>query len=94
MIGGMSAEAAARRSSPLDTVATIVATGLGSGFSPVAPGTAGSAVGLLLFWPMRHASPAVQVAAILVGFVIGVQAATMVARQLGVQLPAPGQRRL
>jgi phosphatidylglycerophosphatase A len=82
MIGGMSAEAAARRS-PLDVLATVVATGLGSGFSPIAPGTAGSAVGLLLFWPMRAASPAVQLAAILVGFMVGVQAATMVARSLG-----------
>ena len=37
-------------------VATLIATGLGSGYSPVAPGTAGSAVGLLLFWPMALAA--------------------------------------
>jgi phosphatidylglycerophosphatase A len=82
MIGGMPADAAVRRS-PLDLAATVVATGLGSGFSPVAPGTAGSLVGLVLFWPMREASPPVQVAAILVGFVVGVYASTIVARNLG-----------
>ena len=32
----------------------LVATGLGSGYSPIAPGTAGSAVGLLLFWPLAR----------------------------------------
>jgi len=37
---------------PCPVWATVVATGLGSGFSPVVPGTAGSAVGLLLFLPL------------------------------------------
>ena len=36
----------------VDLVARVVATAFGSGYSPFAPGTAGSAVGLLLFWPM------------------------------------------
>lgn len=33
---------------PADAVALVVATGLGSGFAPVAPGTFGSLVGLLI----------------------------------------------
>ena len=36
----------------VDVGAKLVATGLGSGYSPVAPGTAGSLVGLLLFLPL------------------------------------------
>ena len=33
-------------------LAHFVATGAGSGYSPFASGTAGSAVGVLLFWPL------------------------------------------
>jgi phosphatidylglycerophosphatase A len=33
-------------------LALAVATGGGSGYAPIAPGTAGSAVGVLLFWPL------------------------------------------
>jgi phosphatidylglycerophosphatase A len=65
-------DAAPSRRSPLDLVALVVGTGLGSGYSPFAPGTAGSAVGLLLFYPLRHAGPLVQVAAVVVGFLVGV----------------------
>jgi phosphatidylglycerophosphatase A len=37
-------------------IARAVATGAGAGYSPVAPGTAGSAVGVLLFWPLASLS--------------------------------------
>ncbi len=37
-------------------IALAVATGGGAGYCPVAPGTAGSAVGLLLFWPLASLS--------------------------------------
>ena len=37
-----------------DRLATLLATGFGAGYSPVAPGTAGSLVGLLLFWPLAR----------------------------------------
>ena len=47
---------AARPATFLDSLSTVVATGLGAGLAPVAPGTFGSAVGLLLFWP-AHALP-------------------------------------
>jgi phosphatidylglycerophosphatase A len=42
-----SAEGSKRKASFLDK---LIATGLGSGFSPVAPGTAGSLVGLLIYF--------------------------------------------
>jgi phosphatidylglycerophosphatase A len=68
--------------SPRETAATIVATGLGSGYSPFAPGTAGSAVGLLLFWPLRSLSLGAQVAAVLVVSLVGVACAHDVARRI------------
>lgn len=67
----------------LDVLATVVATGLGSGFSPVAPGTAGTLVGLAFFWTMRSWSPGAQVAAVALGFVAGALAGTHVASRLG-----------
>ena len=40
----------ARRAFAAHPVAALLATGLGAGLSPIAPGTAGSAVGLVLAW--------------------------------------------
>jgi len=70
-----------------DLLSTIIATGLGSGFSPIAPGTAGSAVGLLLFWPLQRLPLYAQVAAVVTMFAVGVVAATRVARGLGLEDP-------
>jgi phosphatidylglycerophosphatase A len=67
--------------------ATVVATGLGSGYSPFAPGTAGSAVGLLLFVPQRHLSPWVQTAIMIATFFLGVWAATDLSRRLALKDP-------
>src|SRR5262249_15498112 len=74
-------------------LAAFVATGLGSGLSPVAPGTAGSAVALVLAWLLSRAidsshasSVAAGVGLLASGFVIGlagVPAATRVARAVG-----------
>jgi phosphatidylglycerophosphatase A len=66
-----------------DRLATLIATGLGSGYSPWAPGTAGSAVGLLLYVPLARAPVAAQLAATLLVFVVGVWAATATARRTG-----------
>ena len=68
-------------------LAAIVATGLGAGYSPIAPGTAGSLVGLLLFWPLRTLPAALQVAALVVVFLAGTAAATRVARASGIEDP-------
>ena len=62
--------------------ATALATGFGAGFSPIAPGTAGTLVGILLFWPMRHLPFGYQLAATVALFAIGVPASTHVARRV------------
>ena len=67
----------------IDAAATLVATGLGSGYAPVAPGTAGSLVGLLLFLPLAGRSWPTQLAAVLVVTVIGALAGGRVASSLG-----------
>jgi phosphatidylglycerophosphatase A len=70
-----------------DLLSIVVATGLGSGYSPFAPGTAGSAVGLLLFLPLHEAPAMMQVAAVAILFVVGVVASARVARGLGIEDP-------
>jgi phosphatidylglycerophosphatase A len=67
----------------VDLGAKLVATGLGSGYSPVAPGTAGSLVGLLLFLPLASRTWPVQLAAIVVVTILGVLAGGYVATSLG-----------
>lgn len=67
--------------------ATAIATGLGSGYSPFAPGTAGSAVGAVLLLPFVGAGTWPLAAAIVVLFVVGVWAAGHVAAHAGVKDP-------
>ena len=71
----------------VDTGARWLATGFGSGYAPVAPGTAGSAVGLLLFWPLASLPPHWQIGVCVVLFVIGAFASTRVAHALGKKDP-------
>ena len=73
--------------SVLGKVAAAVATGFGAGYSPIAPGTAGSLVGLLLFWPLRGLSAPFQVAVVVVVFLAGTAAGARVARSMGVEDP-------
>jgi phosphatidylglycerophosphatase A len=73
----------AQRSPRSVGVAALVATGFGAGYSPVAPGTAGSLVGLALFWPMSGLGWPVQLAATAVVFLLGVRCAARVATQVG-----------
>jgi phosphatidylglycerophosphatase A len=71
----------------LPVLHTVIATGLGSGYSAVAPGTAGSAVGLLLFWPLHAAPPLLQLGLTLVAAAVGVWSAGKLAEHLGVKDP-------
>ena len=66
----------------LDLLARLIATVFGSGYSALAPGTVGSAVGVLLFWPMATAAWPWQAAASVILFVVGSLAAGRVARQV------------
>ena len=64
-----------------------LAFGLGSGLAPIAPGTAGSALGLLLFIPALYAPLPVQLAIIVIGFVLGVWISDRVAKHMEVKDP-------
>jgi phosphatidylglycerophosphatase A len=79
--------ASARKASPLDGVSTIVATGLGLGYSPLAPGTFGAALGVGLFWLARGWPLWAQVAGTVVLFFAGVAASGRLAVLLGKKDP-------
>ena len=68
-------------------LAFVFATGFGSGYSPLAPGTAGSAVGLLFVWAMSTLSLLGQIAAVVVVTVLAILAADIVATSLGLKDP-------
>ncbi len=71
----------------IDFMARLVATGLGSGHSPFAPGTVGSAVALLLFWPIAYAPWTTQLTACAIAIVLGTAAAGRVAKSVGKKDP-------
>jgi len=73
--------------SVLSLAAQFVATGAGSGYAPFAPGTAGSLVGLLLFWPLSRLPFAGQVGVTVALFLVGTLAAAHLARRLGLKDP-------
>ena len=74
-------------------LAVFLATAGYSGYFPIAPGTVGSAVGLLvygvLFWSHAPVVPAVEVLLILCLFAVGVWAATTAERYFGGIDPGP-----
>lgn len=68
----------------------LVATVGGLGYSPMAPGTVGSAAGLLVYLPIRWLGlPAVEALAIVVIFLAGVLAATAAEQHFGLIDPGP-----
>lgn len=69
-------------------VALSLATAFGVGYVPFAPGTFGSAVGLVI-WALLPASTLVHAAAILILFAIGTWSATAVERYFGGTDPGP-----
>jgi len=73
----------------MNRVAMLLATAGYVGFVPIAPGTAGSAAGLLLYAVIRSAhNPTAEIAAIAATLVIGIWAAGVVELRLGKD-PAP-----
>lgn len=62
----------------VQNVALVVATGAGSGYSPVASGTAGAAVGALLFWPLSALSLPVYTATVIGAIGLAIWAADQV----------------
>ena len=69
-------------------VALSLATAFGIGYVPFAPGTFGSAVGLIV-WALLPSSPTAQAAAILVTFAVGAWAGTVAERHFGGTDPGP-----
>jgi len=67
-------------------IALALATSLGVGYVRVAPGTFGSAAGLLLWW-LLPASPAIQGAVIVALFVVGSWSGTVAERHFGTTDP-------
>jgi phosphatidylglycerophosphatase A len=72
-----SANGSGSRSVPL-----AIATALGVGYIPFAPGTFGSAAGLVLWW-LLPADPLVQAGAIVILFVVGSWSGTIAERHFG-----------
>jgi phosphatidylglycerophosphatase A len=64
-----------------------IASGFGSGLSPIAPGTMGSLVALPLFVLMQQLHPLLPWLGIVAGFALGVWAAGWVIRVIGVEDP-------
>ncbi|HEX9655222.1 MAG TPA: phosphatidylglycerophosphatase A [bacterium] len=62
----------------MDLVARLIATGLFSGYLPFSPGTAGSAVGLVLYWFIPGSESILGSVAIVPLFFLGVWAAKRV----------------
>jgi phosphatidylglycerophosphatase A len=77
----------AARGGVIGGAATLLATGFGSGYSPLAPGTAGSLVGLALLWPLTGLAPGWQVAVAAATFLVGTLAADYVAARAGIEDP-------
>jgi phosphatidylglycerophosphatase A len=71
----------------MNAIARALATALGLGYVPFAPGTFGSAAGLLLWWGLP-ASPAVQVGAIVALFAAGSWSGSVAERHFGTTDPS------
>ena len=59
----------------MDRLLMFIATGAGSGYLPKAPGTWGTLVGLLLWWPLAGLSLTAYLATVAVLFLVGVASA-------------------
>lgn len=70
----------------MSTLALALATSFGVGYVPFAPGTFGSAAGLLL-WALLPASAGVQIAAVVAVLAIGTWAAELTERRVGATDP-------
>lgn len=73
---------------PAARLMRLIATGFGSGYAPVAPGTFGSLVGLGLAWGLAHLGLPWHLVVIAVLFVVGVPVCTTVARLFGEHDPS------
>jgi phosphatidylglycerophosphatase A len=82
----------ARRAFAAHPLATLLAMGLGAGLSPIAPGTAGSAVGLALAWLLVQGLLAAHVS--ILGVSVGLLMSGLAVGLLGVAVSGPVSRAL
>ncbi|MBI3323855.1 MAG: phosphatidylglycerophosphatase A [Candidatus Omnitrophica bacterium] len=73
---------------PLARLALLIATGGGLGYIPIAPGTAGSLLGLVLGVWLLRGPVALQAAELLAGLLLAVWSATIAERELRVRDPS------
>ena len=66
-------------------LALFVATGAGSGYSPIASGTAGAAVGVLLYWPLAALTLPVYLVTVLGSIGLAIWAAERMTRAWGTE---------
>ena len=64
-----------------------IASGFGSGLSPVAPGTAGSAVALIAWFALRELPVPIFAAVLVLAFALGVWTSNIVVAKLGIDDP-------
>ena len=75
---------------PLDLIkqpVLFLALGFGSGLVKKGPGTAGSAVGLLIYIPLSEVSPWIYVGLLVLGFCLGIAICGRAARRLDIKDP-------
>jgi len=68
----------------LKTPHGLIASGFGSGLGPIAPGTWGSALACIVWWPLAMLSLWMQLGIIIAGFLLGVWASNRTSDDLGV----------
>jgi phosphatidylglycerophosphatase A len=84
----------ARRAFAANPLAAFLATGFGSGLSPVMPGTAGSLVGLAIAWPLSLGFAALHFHGGSVGPVVGLLMSGLLVGLVGVGVSGPVCRAL
>ncbi len=84
----------ARRAFAANPLAAFLATGFGSGLSPVMPGTAGSLVGLAIAWPLSRGFAAIPIHGASVGPVVGLLMSGLLVGLVGVGVSGPVCRAL
>jgi len=72
------------------SLARIVSTVAYVGYLPIAPGTWGSAAGLLILLPLRwYGTPTIEVAALVALLAVGIWSADVTGREMGDEDPGP-----
>lgn len=66
-------------------ISRVLATGFFSGYTPIAPGTAGSILGLFLYWAIPRSNSNYFLILIMIIYFVGVWAASQVEQETGVK---------